>query len=113
MNQHSAAFSFAGGFWHFFAMGTEQTSIPANKGTVFPAWDRVMSGAENDAASSCGSLHQSGVLLLADWDAGTLCVTSSVRQHVNVSRRYNTRPRNEASADFDKHSGNRLKTGRR
>lgn len=84
-----------------------------NKGTVSPAWDRLMSGAEDDAASSCGPLHQTGVLLLADWDAGTLCVTSSDRQHVYVSRRYNTRPRNEASADFEKHSGNRLKTGRR
>lgn len=69
----------------------------------------------DDAARSSGPLHQTGALPLADGDTGdaALCVTSPDQQHVYLSRRLETHPRNEASPDFEKHSCKRLKSGRR
>lgn len=66
----------------------------------------------DDAAWSSSPLHQTGALLLADGDTGMLrCArrhpTSSTFIYLAGSK---TRPGNEASADFEEHSGKRLRT---
>lgn len=89
------------------------TSVQREKGNISPAWDRVMSGGWCGMILwSTASNRGAPIGWRGYWDAA-LCATSSGQQHVYLSRRLNARPRNEASADFGKHSGKRLKTGRR